>query len=557
MRFLDTSSIRTLFNERVVAEDGVELSVDLYLPSEPGLYPVLLNRTPADNNRAGRAGISEAPAERWAKLAAQGYIIAAADVRGRGDSGGTFTPFVNEASDGAVTIAWLRNFSEANGKIGLFGSGYAAFCAWAAACIDGDIGAIVSSSPFGAVGEGLVHNGGVVRLDWLFWMHLIGGRTVQPPNVPPWPNIYRHLPLGTMDEALGRSDIWWRDWLEHLDPNDAFWDSLDLKNKVSSLNVPSLHITGWWDGQLSGARYYHQAMAQSDAQQHLIIGPWDTAAVRRPLSTALGGFDFGPASILDIDEELGKFFDENLKDEMPVPPRPRPRARLFVTGRNEWIERDKWPSTIDDHTLKLFLSSTQGANTRRGDGRLDFNPINTEAMDSFVHNPEMPVAFQHRFVGFGAEASPKSLALDQAHITARDESLVYTSEPLLKGVTVLGRARVKLSINVDAPDADLYVLLSDSFPGETRDLHLSHGVIRLSTLSSFRPDKLTAVTLELGEVAHDFLSGHQIRLTVTSSLFPLYARNLQTEKYVGADKPNLATIELYLKDSSLSFGVAI
>ena len=56
MRFIDTSRIRTRFDERVLANDGTELSVDLYFPPEQGSYPVLFQRTPADNNRAGRVG---------------------------------------------------------------------------------------------------------------------------------------------------------------------------------------------------------------------------------------------------------------------------------------------------------------------------------------------------------------------------------------------------------------------------------------------------------------------------------------------------------------------
>ena len=144
MRFIDTSRIRTRFHERIYAADGTALSVDLYLPPEPGSYPVLLNRTPANNNRAGRVGISDAPSERWKRLAAQGYIVAAADVRGRGDSEGAFVPFAHEASDGAATVKWLRSLDEANGQVGLFGSGYGAFCAWATACVDKNIDALVS-----------------------------------------------------------------------------------------------------------------------------------------------------------------------------------------------------------------------------------------------------------------------------------------------------------------------------------------------------------------------------------------------------------------------------
>lgn len=549
MRFIDTSRIRTRFDERVLANDGNELSVDIYFPPAQGSYPVLFQRTPADNNRAGRVGISDAPAERWKRLAAQGYIVATGDVRGRGDSDGIFTPFINESEDGATTIAWLRNLDEANGKVGLFGSGYSAFCAWAAACADKNIDAIVSLSPFGAVGEGLVHNGGAVRLDWLFWMHLIGGRTVQPANVPNWSSIYKHLPLNTMDEVLGRSDIWWKDWLSHLDPNDLYWEPLNLNKSIAQLNTPALHVTGWWDGQLAGARYYHQAAVQSTAPQHLIIGPWDTAGVRRPQQRT-GGFDFGPSSVLDMDEELGYFFDEYLKNHTPT--KPRPKAKLFTTGRNEWLESEGWPTTPPKQSDEWFLSSTMGANTRRGDGCLTAEILKDNTVDTITHNPDIPVLHQSGFVGFGGGVH--EFSLDQTPITARDEALVYTSESMPETITGSGRTSITLTLKTNAPDADIFVLLSDVFPGGTRDLHLSHAAHRLSTSNGFKSGELSKVELSLSDVNHDFLVGHQLRITVTPSLFPLYARNPQGHKYLSADTCHMSSIEIIDSECVITIG---
>ena len=538
MRFLDTSRIRTRFDERVPAADGAELSLDLYLPPEPGRYPVLLNRTPADNNRAGRPGISLPPAERWKAFAAQGYIVAAADVRGRGDSDGKFIPFIHEAADGAATVAWLRALKECNGKIGLFGSGYGAYCAWAAAVADGKVDAIASISPFGAVGEGLVHRGGALRLDWLFWMHLIGGRTVQPANVPRWPKIHRHLPLNTLDDALGREDIWWRQWLDHLEAHDPFWAPLDLANEIAVLKVPGLHITGWWDGQANAAHRYHKAACRGGAPQRLIIGPWDAAAARRPVPQ-VGGFDFGPRSLLDLDETLVEFFDASLRTSTVAS-----ESCVFVTGRNEWTACENWPPDAG-RILQLHLSSELGANTRRGDGTLSSALAKDHVVDVVTHNPAVPVDFQPQFVSFAAGANPLGFTLDQAHLTSKDEALVYTSEPLKQSVTVFGRPKATFTVCTSAADADVYVLLSDNFPLDIRDLHLGHAAIRLATLRSFKPGEPVTVELELDTIAHDFLPGHQIRLTVTPSLYPLYARNLQVREYTTGQEPIIADIELH------------
>lgn len=550
MHFLDTSRIRTNFDVRVPASDGTELSVDIYLPPERGHYPVLFHRTASDNNRAGRPGISDAPAERWKRLAAQGYIVATGDVRGRGDSEGKFKPFINEANDGAVTIVWLRNLEEANGKIGLFGSGYSAFCAWASACVDRNIDALVSLSPVGAVGKGLVHNGGCVRLDWLFWMHLVGGRTVQPANTPNWSEIYKHTPLMTMDEKLGRSDIWWKEWLTHLNGDDPFWESLNLKDSIAELNTPALHITGWWDGMFAGAGYYHEAAEKSGAPQHLIIGPWDTAAVRRP-TRRVGGFDFGLNSLLDMDEELGRFFDEYLKHKLPD--EPRPKVKLFTTGSNDWIESDGWPKSDNENVLKLHLSSDMGANTHRGDGQLDRIGVASNLADMVTHNPSVPILYQENISGFTAGSF--EFSLDQASITARDEALVYTSESTQEVITISGSPFVTLSIKTDTSDGDIFVLLSDVFPSGSRDLHLSHAAIRLATCADFKAGREIKIILKLSDIRHNFLPNHQIRLTITPSLFPLYNSNPQVAGYACASNNLVGDYKINLQGSILELPI--
>lgn len=542
MRFLDTSRIRTQFDERVRAADGTELSVDLYLPPEQGQYPALLTRTLASNNRSGRPGISVAPAERWKAFAAQGYIVAAADPRGRGDSDGIFVPFVHEADDGAATVEWLRKHPECSGRIGVFGSGYGAFCAWAAAVRDGCVGAVASISPFGAVGDGFLHNGGAVRLDWLFWMHLFAGRTLQPVNIPPWPAIYRHLPLSELHNALGREDIWWRQWLEHLDPQDPFWAPLDLAEHIARLKAPGLHITGWWDGQIAAARYYYNAARRSGAPQRLVIGPWDTAAVRHPVSR-VGGIDFGPRSVIDLDETLAEFFDARLRrsESSRSATLAAVQSHVFVTGRNEWVSCEDWPAESAT-ALVLYLDSSLAANTRRGDGTLREVPPSESRVDVSTHNPAVPVDFQPQFVSFAPGAN--GLTLDQGHITCRDEALVYTSAPLKRAVCVFGRPRVTFAVRTTAPDADVYVLLSDCFPLGARDLHLCHGATRLALLRSFSQGEVLRVDLVLETIAHDFLPGHQIRLTLAPSLFPLYARNLHNSNYTMAHESTIAEIEL-------------
>jgi putative CocE/NonD family hydrolase len=254
----------------------------------------------------------------------------------------------------------------------------------------------------------------------------------------------------------------------------------------------------------------------------------------------IGGIDFGPRAVLDLDETLLTFFDACLRNDGTTRVTD---SRIFVTGRNEWLNADDERFRAG-RMLNLHASSTLGANTRCGDGVLTVAAPGRAGVDTMTHNPAVPVEFQPQFRSFAAGANPLGFTLDQSHITAVDEALVYTSEPLDRPITVFGQPRVTLSVRTHACDADLYVLLSDCFPLGAKDLHLSHAAIRLATLPQFRPGEWFKVEVELDRLAHDFLSAHQIRLTVVPSLFPLYARNPQTGAYTSGSECVIADIEL-------------
>ena len=64
-------------NVMVPMRDGVRLSTDIYMPDEPGQFPVVLIRTPYNNNR-------EPDTRDAVYFATRGYAVLIQDVRGRG-----------------------------------------------------------------------------------------------------------------------------------------------------------------------------------------------------------------------------------------------------------------------------------------------------------------------------------------------------------------------------------------------------------------------------------------------------------------------------------------
>ena len=120
------SPVHSELGVMIPMRDGVKLAADVWLPEAPGRCPVLLVRTPYDEDgfQAGQ----------WAAyFASRGYVFAVQDTRGRGDSEGTFDPFFGEGRDGYDTVEWLAKQPWSNGRVGMLGLSYLGTAQWLAA----------------------------------------------------------------------------------------------------------------------------------------------------------------------------------------------------------------------------------------------------------------------------------------------------------------------------------------------------------------------------------------------------------------------------------------
>ena len=117
------SAIQIERNVAVPMRDGVVLRADVYLPDEPGPYPVLVLRTPYNKDGS--------KAEPYVKA---GYIVVRQDARGRYASDGKWESFyrfdTHDATDGYDTVEWAAKLPGSKGKVGTFGMSYNAFLQW-------------------------------------------------------------------------------------------------------------------------------------------------------------------------------------------------------------------------------------------------------------------------------------------------------------------------------------------------------------------------------------------------------------------------------------------
>jgi predicted acyl esterase len=130
------------------------------------------------------------------------------------------------------------------------------------------------------------------------WQRFTDGRMPQFRDDVDWMAVYRHRPLLTMDEAAGFVSPNWREELRHPTLDD-WWEPIRYQHRIGEIDVPVLHISGWYDDEEIGTPANFAAMvAAGRTGQRLLMGPWGHAV---NTTRTLGEVDFGPDALIDLD----------------------------------------------------------------------------------------------------------------------------------------------------------------------------------------------------------------------------------------------------------------
>jgi hypothetical protein len=173
------------------------------------------------------------------------------------------------------------------------------------------------------------------------------------------------------------------------------------------------------------------------------------------------------------------------------------------------------------------------------------SPPANERPDSFISNPLDPVPSNG---GGCCDADP---AKDQATLELRKDVLVYSSAPLQQSIAAMGEVHAVLYVSSSTPDADVALKLLDVSPnGEAFNLYDT--MLRLRYRDDMIhpklmiPGQIYRVELSGMVTGNDFLPGHQIRIEIAGSNFPLFERNLQTGgRNYDETVPQPSTIKVY------------
>ncbi|MFC1452682.1 CocE/NonD family hydrolase [Verrucomicrobiota bacterium] len=514
--------MRVLVRRKYPTEGGIQLAADVYLPEGPGPFPVILCRTPYD--RVGHLG-PRAPG-----FVNRGYAYVAADCRGRYESEGEYTRPFEEVVDGQATIEWIAGEKWCNGRIGMWGRSYGGLFQVPAAvggheairCI---CPSIVCSRFFPNWAR---YDGCFALRNPLWWIISNGVGRTQPPMAHF--DIERLQQMKTIDEveeAAGFELRPLRDVAEH-DTEDEFWASIDQWPMHSKIEVPGLHVGGWFDHVSRGAYEGYQrirdlgATEAARAGQRLFIGPWGHMSLfgTGDAHRRYGIWDFGQAADVPVIEHELRFFDLHLKD-MDDGISEEPPVRIFLMGPNQWIDLPDWPPP-DAAVQYWHLDSAGNAHGQRGDGVLTREPPGRTAEDLIVYDPCSPLPTWGGQVFWNMEPRGPQ---DQSQWLERDDVLLYRSDPLLAPLTVVGDVELDITLATDVDDTDIVAKLC---------VVEDNGSVTCLTVGSFRCryregwDKRvpmehgepTPIGLHLMQLAYTFPAGSRIAVMVTSSDYP-------------------------------------
>ena len=566
----------------VPMRDGVRLATDVYLPAKtppvktPAVgdarWPTILDRRPY--NKDGSKSSAR-------YFAARGYAFVAQDTRGRYKSQGVWHMLTDDGRDGYDTIQWIATQPWSDGKVGMIGTSYIGGTQHAAA-MEKPPGllTVIPVDAMSNLGYASMRNGGAFELRFWNWIYSIaasrGSRQARDPATEEMlaemsenrKSYLANLPLrrGTTPlKFVPEYEDWLVEAIKH-GANDEFWKQnniIDFSHLYK--DIPVYLVGGWYDSWASNTTANYTALSKAiGGPVYLIMGPWIHGQQGR---SSHGQVSFGPqAAISDPLAWRLQWYDHWLRGAQNKVGREAPfatRVRIFVMGTGDgkktgdgklnhggsWRDENQWPLARTRYT-EFYLHR---------EGRLsDVPPEDQDAATSFLFDPEKPVPTIGGNISSGGGIMLQG-AWDQRggeHIwngqvpiplSARNDVLVFQTDPLERDIEVTGEIRVKLWASSSARDTDFTAKLIDVYPASPDfpggfDLNLGDGILRARFRDSLAEEKLMEpgsvypMTINLYPTSNVFKRGHRIRVDVSSSNFPRFDVNPNTGEPLGDNR---------------------
>ena len=501
----------------VPMRDNVKLATDVYFA--PGSFgaprPVVLIRTPY--GKSGWANDLYSPI-----YLNQNYHLVIQDLRGTSDSEGgeSFLLFVNSYKDGVDTIDWISDQSWSNGKIASAGV--------SALCLNqyyyagmGPDGLLAQQLWFGtpemfdhAIFQGSYHQSSVET--WI--------KSTSPTN---WEF--------QIDTLLTRT----------IPKNETLYNSTSLSYPVgpsySNVSVYGIHVGGWYDHFLQGTidgyiGYDDYGATRALGHQKLVMGPWTHGSIYGGRQGELtypqnsDGFDL----LLDWEMEI---FDEAL---LGIPAYWNgARVAYYLMGDVDVSSDDwnYWRYAYDyplDHVDDTWYFTADGGLNKTSAGLVNGN-------FSYLYDPRYPVP------NLGGQNQPFDLAgpMDQSPIENRSDVLIFETPVLTETVETVGRIWGNLFVASNCTDTDFTIKLTDVYP-DGRSMLITDGSLTVryrynytsEVFMSGNQNDIYELLIDCWSTAYSFAPGHKIRVAISSSNYPRFAKNPNTGAPLARDYLN-------------------
>lgn len=327
-----------------------------------------------------------------------------------------------------------------------------------------------------------------------------------------------------------------------------------------SILVPTFMIGGWYDHTIEQMLPFFNAIRATSTgaqdKHRLLMGPWahGGSGAASVGSVTQGELTYSNAAKRNDTLAL-EFFDYHLRgiangwDTTQF-------IEYYQMGENNWKTSSVWPPAgLNNINLYLHTNNSLDATP----------PSNTSGSQSFLYDPIDP---SPTIGGTTLRTDLDQGPYDQALLVeSRTDMLTFSSPVLGTNVIMKGKAQAYLKISSDKKDTDFAIRLTDVYP-DGRSMLLNDGICRMRFRDGYTagdtgvmvPGTIYDAIIDLPSTCNTFLAGHQIRVDITSSIYPKYNRNDNSggTMYPGANgdsllNPTTATNTVYLNSINTSY----
>ncbi|GDY46633.1 peptidase S15 [Streptomyces antimycoticus] len=511
MRLVSNLPCATKEEEHVTIpmSDGIRLSARIWRPTSSDEEPVPAVLEYIPYRKRDLTSVRDSIHHPY--IAGHGYACVRVDLRGTGESEGVLTDeyLGQEQADAEEILAWLAEQPWCDGATGMMGISWGAFAALqVAARRPPSLRAIVIASfTDDRYADDMHYMGGALLSDNL----AEAGTMFAYATCPPDPAVVGERWREMWHERLENARPWVLEWLRHQ-RRDDYWRHASVCEDYQAVQCPVLASSGWADGYSNAVT---RLLGQLDVPRRGLIGPWSHKYPH------LG--EPGPA--IGYLQEVVRWWDHWLKGvdngvmdgpmlwtwmQDSVAP-----STAYEERPGRWIAEPRWPSPNVEPAVHPLTGRRIGAPGDTSSGQ------EAQGEPLTVQSPLSVGQFAGKWASYNA---PPDLPYDQ-----REEdggSLVFETDPLTERVEILGSPSVELDLSVNEPVAMVAARLSDVAP-DGRATRVTYGLLNVAHRETIgdpeplEPGRRYRARVRLNGVAQAFPPGHRIRLSLSTSYWPL------------------------------------